>query len=196
MVFRQLQQLVPEFQTFCVETAEKFEHLNISGEFIGARIIGRWKSGAPLSLAPNEDNPELSGSQDFDYSDELKQERCPYAAHIRKTNPRIGARPNADHNLVLRRLMVRSGIPYGPELTEEEKNMKRTEENRGLLFVSYQGEIADGFQHVQKAWCNNPNFPSQPVANVSSGLDLLVGQNSDESPRTAQNIVPLVRKMV
>jgi hypothetical protein len=39
--------------------------------------------GAPLSLAPIEDNPELSGAQDFDYSDELKQERCPYAAHIR-----------------------------------------------------------------------------------------------------------------
>ncbi|KAA1129931.1 hypothetical protein PGTUg99_005055 [Puccinia graminis f. sp. tritici] len=83
MAFRELRQLVPEFQSFCAETAKKFEHLNISGEFIAARIIGRWKSGAPISLAPNEDNPELSGSQDFDYSDELKQERCPYAAHIR-----------------------------------------------------------------------------------------------------------------
>ncbi|KAA1085383.1 hypothetical protein PGT21_050054 [Puccinia graminis f. sp. tritici] len=70
--------------------------------------------------------------------------------------------------------------------------MNRTEENRGLLFVSYQSEVADGFQHVQQAWCNSPNFPLQPVANVSSGMDLLVGQNSDKSPRRAQNIVPLV----
>jgi hypothetical protein len=34
-------------------------------------------------LAPKHDNPALSTAQDFDYSDELKQERCPYAAHIR-----------------------------------------------------------------------------------------------------------------
>jgi hypothetical protein len=28
--------------------------------------------------------------------------------------------------------------------------MNRTQENRGLLFVSYQSEVADGFQQVQK----------------------------------------------
>jgi deferrochelatase/peroxidase EfeB len=104
MAFRELQQLVPEFQAFCDDSAKKNEALNLSGDFIGARIVGRWKSGAilsfchqpseclihvssfsgaPLSLAPNEDNPELRVAQNFDYSDELKQERCPYAAHIR-----------------------------------------------------------------------------------------------------------------
>jgi hypothetical protein len=34
-------------------------------------------------LAPNEDNPDLNAAQDFDYSDEVKQERCPYASHVR-----------------------------------------------------------------------------------------------------------------
>ncbi|KAA1123692.1 hypothetical protein PGTUg99_027667 [Puccinia graminis f. sp. tritici] len=69
--------------------------------------------------------------------------------------------------------------------------MMKTKENRGLLFVSYQSEIADGFQFVQKTWSNNPRFPAQTAANVTAGLDLLAGQTSDESPRTAQNIIPL-----
>ncbi|KAA1134497.1 hypothetical protein PGTUg99_000106, partial [Puccinia graminis f. sp. tritici] len=34
-------------------------------------------------------------------------------------------------------------------------------------------------------------FPAQTAANVTAGLDLLAGQTSDESPRTAQNIIPL-----
>ncbi|KAA1128293.1 hypothetical protein PGTUg99_021982 [Puccinia graminis f. sp. tritici] len=193
MAFRELQQLVPEFQAFCDDSAKKNEELNASGDFIGARIVGRWKSGAPLSLAPNEDNPELRVAQNFDYLDELKQERCPYAAHIRKSNPRNGSQAGGDsQKTILPHLMIRNGIPYGPELTGEETDSKKTKENRGLLFVAYQSEIADGFQLVQKIWCNNPRFPAQPAANVSSGLDLLIGQISDGSPRTAQNIIPAV----
>ncbi|WAQ89459.1 hypothetical protein PtA15_11A147 [Puccinia triticina] len=174
MAFRELQQLVPEFQSFCDEAAQSFRHLNVSGDFIGARIVGRWKSGAPLSLSPNEDNPELETAQDFDYSDEPML----LISDVQKTT--------SPH------LMIRNGIPYGPEVTEQETNEMKTKENRGLLFVAYQSEIADGFQFVQRAWCNNPRFPQQPAANVTAGLDLLVGQISDESPRTAQNIIPLL----
>ncbi|WAR53602.1 hypothetical protein PtB15_3B110 [Puccinia triticina] len=191
MAFRELQQLVPEFQSFCDEAAKKLQNPNVSGDFIGARIVGRWKSGAPLTLTPVEDKPELNRAQDFDFSDELKQERCPYAAHIRKTNPRngiAGAEPNATS---LPHLMVRNGIPYGPELTEEEKALKKTKENRGLLFVSYQSQIESGFQFVQKLWCNNTDFPAKTPAKVTPGFDLLIGQTSDEKPRVAQNINPL-----
>ncbi|POW10586.1 hypothetical protein PSTT_05956 [Puccinia striiformis] len=175
MVFRELQQLVPEFQTFCDEAAEKLQNSSISSDHIGARIVGRWKSGAPLSLAPNKDNPALNSAQDFDYSDELKQERCPYASHVRKTNPRNGAEAIADpQKKILPHLMVRNGIPYGPELTDEESFMMKTRENRGLLFVAYQSQIDQGFQLVQEAWCNNPRFPERVAANVSPGYDLRV----------------------
>jgi hypothetical protein len=48
-------------------------------------------------------------------------------------------------------LNVSIRIPFvGPELTGEETDSKKTKENRGLLFVAYQSEIADGFQLVQK----------------------------------------------
>ncbi|EFP86551.2 uncharacterized protein PGTG_12933 [Puccinia graminis f. sp. tritici CRL 75-36-700-3] len=191
MAFRELQQLVPEFQSFCDESAKKLQNPNVSGDFIGARIVGRWKSGAPLTLTPVQDKPELNRAQDFDYSDELKQERCPYAAHIRKTNPRNGIAGADPNTAVLPHLMIRNGIPYGPELTEEEKKAKKTKENRGLLFVSYQSQIESGFQFVQKLWCNNTDFPAKTPAKVTPGFDLLIGQTADEKPRVAQNINPL-----
>ncbi|KAH9460649.1 hypothetical protein Pst134EB_008814 [Puccinia striiformis f. sp. tritici] len=191
LAFRELQQLVPEFQNFCDESAKKLRNPNVSGDFIGARIVGRWKSGAPLTLTPVQDKPELNRAQDFDYSDELNQERCPYAAHIRKTNPRNGIAGADPNTAVLPHLMVRNGIPYGPELTDEEKKSKKTKENRGLLFVSYQSKIESGFQFVQKFWCNNTDFPSKTPAKVTPGFDLLIGQTSDEKPRVAQNINPL-----
>ncbi|POV99095.1 hypothetical protein PSHT_13678 [Puccinia striiformis] len=131
---------------------------------LGLKMARFWR--APLTLTPVQDKPELNRAQDFDYSDELNQERCPYAAHIRKTNPR-------------------------PELTDEEKKSKKTKENRGLLFVSYQSKIESGFQFVQKFWCNNTDFPSKTPAKVTPGFDLLIGQTSDEKPRVAQNINPL-----
>lgn len=190
MAFRQLQQLVPEFQTFCDESAKKLQNPNVSGDFIGARIVGRWKSGAPLTLAPVKDDPSLSRAQNFDYSDELKQERCPYAAHVRKTNPRNGAQGLTPESAILPHLMIRNGIPYGPELTDDEKKAKATKQNRGLLFVSYQSQLESGFQFVQQLWCNNTGFPPKPPAKITPGFDLLIGQTSGQAPRTAQNILP------
>jgi hypothetical protein len=62
-----------------------------------------------------------------------------------------------------------AGIPYGPEVTEEEARSQTTVHNRGLLFVSghllgsfqsnnmcepqacYQSNLADGFHFLQKS---------------------------------------------
>ncbi|KAH9818416.1 hypothetical protein DFH28DRAFT_960272 [Melampsora americana] len=188
LVFRQLQQLVPEFRKFCQDVADKNPQPGVTGEFIGARIVGRWKSGAPLVLAPVEDNPELATADNFDFSDDLVQQRCPYAAHIRKTNPRNGIEGADPNTAVLPHLITRSGIPYGPELTQEEIDENKTKHNRGLLFVCYQSKLEDGFKLVQEVWSNNPDFPPKNPAKVTTGLDLLIGQNGKHGPRTAQNI--------
>ncbi len=47
MVFRQLQQLVPEFSAFILSAANT---LGVDPVLLGARLVGRWKSGAPLAL--------------------------------------------------------------------------------------------------------------------------------------------------
>ncbi|KAH9818422.1 hypothetical protein DFH28DRAFT_960296 [Melampsora americana] len=188
LAIRELQQLVPEFQKFCDDTAKKNPIPGVTGEFIGARVVGRWKSGAPITLAPIKDDSKLIGAQNFDYSDELEQQRCPYASHVRKTNPRKGFAGFPPETAILPHLMVRNGIPYGPELTQEEIKQKKSTHNRGLLFVSYQSKIESGFQFVQQSWSNNVNFPVKNPAKVTPGFDLLIGQSGTGGPRNAQNI--------
>ena len=57
MVFRRLKQLVPEYRSFVDEEAQA---LDMDPEALAARTVGRWPSGAPLVLAPMQDNPALA----------------------------------------------------------------------------------------------------------------------------------------
>ena len=68
--------------------------------------MGRWRSGAPLVLAPERDDPplgtDLRRTNDFDYGKmDPYGYRCPIGAHIRRVNPR----DTADN--VQRRRMIR-----------------------------------------------------------------------------------------
>lgn len=136
LAFRQLQQLVPEFNQFLVDKS-----LNVPGltpDLLGARMVGRWKSvsrllsrrtsthyplhvqGAPIDLSPTADNASLAAdntlNNDFTFTHPgfdiaSDQTHCPFSAHIRKVNPRedFGSdQDNVNH-------IIRSSIPYGPE---------------------------------------------------------------------------------
>lgn len=50
MAFRELQQLVPEFDDFVNQTSLAFQLTNpaITPDLIGARVVGRWKSGTQI----------------------------------------------------------------------------------------------------------------------------------------------------
>lgn len=112
-------------------------------------MVGRWKSGAPLRITPLVDDKELA--DDDQQNNKFKfnpnsQEICPYAAHIRKMNPRKDIpKDRLDPHLILRR-----GIPFGPEVTTEERLTKSTKHDRGLYFVSYQSQLSNGFSFLQK----------------------------------------------
>lgn len=108
--------------------------------------------GAPVELAPLQDDPSLAvpgKNQAFRFTKD-NQERCPFAAHIRKTNPRADL-PNGIEG----RRIMRRGITFGPEVTPEEKESKKSSEDedleRGLLFACYQSNIANGFQFIQQS---------------------------------------------
>lgn len=112
----------------------------------GARLVGRWQSGAPLDLAPLFDDPELgadftrNNNFNFDHPDfvlDTDQTRCPFSAHVRKARPRadlppfgaaIGQDSNTDHQA------IRAGIPYGPEVHSDEHASGVTNTDRGLAF--------------------------------------------------------------
>ena len=172
LAYRQLQQLVPEFDKFLFDNPLPGPPRDQGSALLGARLVGRWKSGAPVQLAPLMDDPALAAdpqrNNNFNYTegDGLNsQDRCPFSAHVRKTNPRDDLGLTSPG--LLNHLMVRQGIPYGPEVTEEEANQHTTKHDRGLAFLSYQSSITNGFEFVQRSWANNtgfifgkPNFPN------------------------------------
>ncbi|KAJ9618693.1 hypothetical protein H2203_008897 [Taxawa tesnikishii (nom. ined.)] len=190
LAFRYLRQLVPEFDAFLEQNALKVPHPIAPGdptgaELLGARLVGRWKSGAPVDSTPIRDDPALAvteKNQDFRF-DPNSQVRCPFAAHLRKTNPRADL--DAFGGTEIRRIL-RRGIQFGPEVTDSEKKHKKSSEDekleRGLLFACYQSNIANGFQFIQHSWVNTPTFPpgktappvDPPVPN-GAGVDPLIG---------------------
>jgi deferrochelatase/peroxidase EfeB len=77
------------------------------------------------------------------------QKICPFAAHVRKTNPRADLEAGG-FSIESRRIM-RHGIQFGDEVTDEERDKNMTMKDRGLLFVSYQSSLANGFAFMQKS---------------------------------------------
>ncbi|KAJ7589975.1 DyP-type peroxidase [Mycena floridula] len=181
LVFRQLKQLVPEFNSFLQTNAPS----DMTPELLGARMVGRWKSGAPIFLSPEADDPVLGNdpnrNNNFNYTSSdagfvftSDQEKCPFSAHIRKTNPRADftiQSPFPNH-------IIRSGIPYGPEVSDAEAaaGVSDNSVERGLAFVAYQSDISVGFHTLQHVWANNPGFVFGK--NISTpGFDPIIGAN-------------------
>jgi len=183
LAFRYLFQNVPEFNNFLKENPVPVPGLTPEegSELLGARLVGRWKSGAPIDLSPFDDDPELAAdperNNNFRFAAEKGfQKICPFAAHVRKTNPRADLEDPPFSASIQKNRITRRGIQFGPELTKEEKKAGKTLENRGLLFACYQTSINDGFAFLQKSWANNPGFPPQEPQNP--GLDPLIGQGN------------------
>jgi Dyp-type peroxidase family len=174
MVFRRLEQKVPEFRRFVRESAAR---LGIDPELLAARMVGRWKSGAPLELAPLRDDAALGRDEkrnnDFGFGDDRYQRKCPYAAHIRKVYPRDDvALAEAQRHRI-----IRAGIPFGPEVQPGETT---TRHSRGLMFVCYQTSIERQFEFIQRNYANNPDFVRGKMrpggGAVSPGFDPIIGQ--------------------
>src|SRR6266478_4133750 len=55
--------------------------------------------------------------------------------------------------------IIRAGIPFGDEVSEDEERAKKTALDRGLMFVCYQTSIETQFEFIQQKWANNPQFP-------------------------------------
>ena len=87
--------------------------------------------GAPTDLFPLQDNPaagtDPSQRSNFTY-DPSSQDRCPFAAHTRKANPRADLET---HGLSTEnRRIIRRGIQFGPEVTAEEAASGETQLGR------------------------------------------------------------------
>jgi Dyp-type peroxidase family len=197
--FRYLFQLVPEFDKFMKQNPIPGVSPELGSDLLGARLIGRWKSGAPVDVTPTQDDPALGADPSrndnfrFDFpGDKLTQDRCPFAAHVRKTNPRADLEdldpPIGPISTETRRI-IRQGIPFGSEVSAGEAASQKTTLPRGLLFVAYQSNIVNGFQFLQHSWANNTAFPPDKPVKLP-GFDAIIGQASNPASRTLTGTNP------
>ena len=124
-------------------------------ELVAAKLMGRWRSGAPLVLAPEKDDPgarrrtcsatTTSTTARWTRTDT----RCPVGAHIRRMNPRdTGDNMN-------RRRMIRRGGTYGPPLPEGAPD---DGVERGIAAFIGCASLVRQFEFAMNVWVNDPEF--------------------------------------
>jgi len=150
MAYRRMQEHVGAFRDFLRQHGETPEEQ----ELVAAKLMGRWRSGAPLVLAPNRDDPELGAdmqrTNDFNYKEmDPHGYAVPLGAHIRRMNPRDTA---ANMN---RRRMIRRGAPYGPHLPE---GASEDGKERGIAAFVICASLIRQFEFAQNVWINDKNF--------------------------------------
>jgi len=139
---------------------------------LGAKMVGRWPSGAPLVGSPHTDDPARATANEFLYADDLVGLSCPRGSHIRRSNPRdvlaVQDRGSAASILMVRKhQMIRRGRPFGRPVSETldpreilAARAHPDHERRGLHFICLVGSIARQFEFVQRAWIHSANFDS------------------------------------
>jgi len=184
MAYRRLQEHVGVFRDYLREHADTPD----GQELLAAKIMGRWRSGAPLVLSPKHDDPELGAdpmrNNDFNYREmDPHGYAVPLGSHARRLNPRDTA---ANMN---RRRMLRRGATYGPALPQDAPDDGA---DRGIAAFIICASLVRQFEFAQNVWINDRNFhelgnerdpicgnqdgtleykiPSRPIRKVLKGL--------------------------
>jgi Dyp-type peroxidase family len=169
IVFRKLHTKVAAYRQYLRAKAASREEEAL----LGAKMVGRWQSGAPLVLAPERDDPELGADRrrhnDFLYVDDLRGFKCPAGAHARRANPRDALDAEGSVNVRLHR-MIRRGTSYGPALPDGVLEDDGAE--RGIIFVFAGAHLKRQFEFVKTQWLNDGIFIGAPTEK-----DPLVGPN-------------------
>ena len=180
-VFRKLEQNVRAFKRRKAELAEQIEDRQGKargsiGELIGASVVGRFENGTPETLSDGAISPIPTGpigvKNNFNFAADKNGLKCPFAAHIRKTNPRDDLADSKTH------LMARRGITYGVRTDLDDPSLvTKPTGDVGLLFMAYQSSIEDQFEFTQRLWANNAQF-LRPIfgGGDATGIDPLIGQ--------------------
>ncbi|MFJ1761454.1 Dyp-type peroxidase [Amycolatopsis sp. NPDC088138] len=176
-VFRKLEQNVRRFKQAESDLADTLGLTGDDRERAGAMIIGRFEDGTPLTTQ-REDGAESPVSNNFTYDSDRAALKCPFQAHIRKTNPRGsgGAEEPPGERL---HLMARRGVTYGERPDDPNADLPpaaRPSGGVGLLFMAFNSVLGNQFEFTQAIWADNPGFPI--VEGVTPGLDPVIGQGT------------------
>jgi Dyp-type peroxidase family len=169
IVFRKLQTRVAAYRQYVRSHAAN----GAEEALLGAKMLGRWPSGAPLALAPEQDDPALgadhSRNNAFGYGDDLRGFKCPVGAHARRAHPRDTFDHEQTVDVRLHR-MIRRGTSYGPMLADGV--LEDDGADRGIIFIFAGTHLDRQFEFVKTQWLNDGIFIGAP-----SEKDPLVGNN-------------------
>ncbi len=182
VVFRKLYQRVAEFRRYLKANATNTD----DEEFLAAKMMGRWRSGAPLALCPVHDDPTLgvdpAKNNAFLFAaDDPLGYKTPLGSHIRRVNPRDAAVAGVTR---IHR-MIRRGTAYGPPLPEGVLDDDGAD--RGLMFAFVGANLGRQFEFVQSEWMNDSAFfgggsEQDPICGAADGS----GDIPDTAPADPQ----------
>lgn len=196
-IFRKLEQRVREFKAKEQDLADSLQFTGAEKrELAGAMVVGRFEDGTPVTMS-DEARGIKAPRNDFNYSGDELGARCPFHAHIRKTNPRGSGGFNQTLKAEQLHIMARRGITYEdtprgvhpealPGAETKEDFLLRIEPNLpegglGLLFMAYNSKLDDQFVFTQQSWANELRFPeAKPLREppIVPGLDGVIGQGT------------------
>jgi Dyp-type peroxidase family len=153
VAFRKLHQRVAAFRRYLEANSKSVEEQ----ELLAAKMMGRWRSGAPLALCPFHDDPELGAdprrNNDFLYqADDPAGFKTPSGSHSRRCHPRDAAIAGVGR---IHR-MIRRGTTYGTMLPEGV--MVDDGADRGIVFAFVGAHIGRQFEFIQSQWVNDGVF--------------------------------------
>ncbi|GAB2724283.1 Dyp-type peroxidase [Kitasatospora kifunensis] len=133
-------------------------------DWFAARLVGRWRNGAPVCKYPDTQpaDPATGSDNDFLFADDPDGLTTPLYSHLRKSNPRDGLIDGTpvDEVFMDARRIMRRGAPYGqPFDPTSDVPDNGPDAARGLLFVCYQADLVAQFEFIQVNWINDPDFP-------------------------------------
>ena len=196
LVLRELEQNVAAFESWLDNAATG--HAPRAGmayrEWLAAKMIGRWRNGAPLTRYPDHDRvsddfgpfdaDDSTRSNDFFYHAEDRAGfRCPIGSHIRRAWARDALGSDPERALLQARLhrLLRRGRLFGPAYDRDNRDAPVNAERRGLYFACLNADIASQFESVQHNWINNPKF-----SGLADERDPLIGERAGDSCMTVQ----------
>lgn len=131
-------------------------------ELLAAKMMGRWRSGAPLALSPDKDDPALaqesSRNNAFSYYEaDAEGRNTPVGSHIRRVNPRDALKDSLT-NIRLHRVL-RRGFAFGPSLPDDVTEDDGVD--RGIMLAIINANPGRQFEFVQAQWVNDGDFIAQ-----------------------------------
>jgi Dyp-type peroxidase family len=160
VVFRKLYQDVAAFRRYLATAAKGLYGSDdqYHQELVAAKMMGRWRSGCPVDLSPDKDDPTIAEDphhrNNFTYAGDDQGLRCPLGSHLRRSNPR--ATPLKRATAVRRHRLIRRGVEYGPHL--QDGAFQDDGVDRGLINLFIQADIERQFEFVQKEWMKGGEF--------------------------------------